>query len=126
MNRFLNAFLVFFVPATGFAMGRAPGSAEGQAAGPYSGFLAIVPWLMIFGVFYFLLIRPQQKQAKAHQEMIDSLKRGDNILTQGGLYGMVIGIKGSIVEVKLNEEVKVRIDKSAVTRVIREDLEAVK
>ena len=127
MNRLLSFFLVFLPTTPVWSMGRAPdGSGAQTPATPYSGLLAMVPWLMIFGVFYFLLIRPQQKQAKSHQEMLDALKRGDNIVTQGGFYGVVSNIKGAVVEIKLNDEVKVRVDKAAIARVLREENDSAK
>jgi preprotein translocase subunit YajC len=121
MRCFLNMFPLIFVSGLAWSAGRMPGGSESQSpAAPYGGFLAIVPWLLIFGVFYFLLIRPQQKQAKERQAMLDALKRGDSVLTQGGFYGIVAGIKGSVVEIKLNEEVKVKVDKAAITRIFRD------
>lgn len=75
----------------------------------------------VFVIFYFLLIRPQQKQAKEHQKLLDNIKRGDRVLTTGGLYATVQAVKGTVLEVKLNEEVKVLLNKSAVSQVVTED-----
>ena len=71
-------------------------------AGPL---VALFPWILIFAVFYFLLIRPQQKRAKEHQQMLNNLKKGDKILTSGGIYGTIVGIKGNTLEVEIAEEV---------------------
>jgi preprotein translocase subunit YajC len=69
-------------------------------------------------IFYFLLIRPQQKRQREMQKMISGLKKGDRILTSGGLYGTVWDVKDDLVIVKLTEEVKVEVAKSAVQAVL--------
>ena len=83
--------------------------------------MGIVPWVLIFVVFYFLLIRPQQKQASEHKKMLESLKKGDKILTQGGLYATISAVKGKVLEVKLNDEVKVLLNKSGVAQMVAGD-----
>jgi preprotein translocase subunit YajC len=88
---------------------------------PSGGLMTFAPLLAILGIFYFLLIRPQQKQAKEHQRMVNELKRGDRILTQGGLYGTVQAVKGKVIEVKISEDTKVLIDKSYVAKVVQTD-----
>ncbi len=88
---------------------------------PSGGLMSFAPLLAILGIFYFLLGRPQQKQAKEHQRMVNDLKRGDRILTQGGLYGSVQSVKGKVIEVKISEETKVLIDKSYVAKVVQND-----
>ena len=88
-----------------------------------SQFTFLIPMLLIFVIFYFLLIRPQQKKQKQHQEMIGTLRRGDRIVTNGGLYGTVVDVKEHIIVVKIADEVKIEIVKNAVATVIekRED-----
>ncbi len=83
--------------------------------------MGMAPWIFIFVIFYFLLIRPQQKQAKEHKKMLDNLKRGDRVLTQGGLYATVSAVKGKVLEVKLNEDVKVLVSKAAVSELVAGD-----
>jgi preprotein translocase subunit YajC len=83
-----------------------------------------IPWqlFLIIGVlFYFMIFRPQQKQAKQQQAMVDALKKGDRILTQGGLYGVVAAVKGQVLEVKISDEVKVMMSRAAVSQVVSED-----
>jgi preprotein translocase subunit YajC len=91
-----------------------------DAAGPQSNFMMqFMPLLLIFVVFYFLLIRPQQKKIKTHLEMIASLKRGDRIVTGGGIIGVVNRIvdeKEVIVEIA--ENVKVRIARTTIADVL--------
>lgn len=78
----------------------------------------LVPIAAIFVIFYFLLIRPQQKQQKDHEKMLAELKKGDKILTTGGLYGSIQGIKGDDLEVRFAENVKLTVARSAVARVM--------
>lgn len=70
---------------------------------------------LIFAVFYFLLIRPQKKKEDARRKMIDALKKGDNIVTVGGLYGKVTQVDEASVLVQVDDNTKVRIDKSAIS-----------
>ena len=79
----------------------------------------LVPIAAIFAIFYFLLIRPQQKQQKEHDEMLKNVKVGDKILTSGGLYGTVTRILGeSDLEVQFSQTVKLTVNRTAVTRVV--------
>ncbi|MEK7388488.1 MAG: preprotein translocase subunit YajC, partial [Elusimicrobiota bacterium] len=72
----------------------------------------------IFVIFYFLLIRPQQKQQKEHATMLKNLKTGDKVLTTGGLYGSIVGFKGDDLEVQFSNTVKLTLARSAVARLI--------
>ena len=79
----------------------------------------LVPLILIFGIMYFLLIRPQQKKAKQHQAMVSSLRRGDQIVTQGGLIGKVSKVKEeNEIEVEIADGVKVRIVQSTIAQVL--------
>lgn len=71
---------------------------------------------MLFLIFYFLVIRPQQKQQKQHKEMLNSLQKGDKIVTNGGLYCEVVKPEEDFIKVKLNDETIVRIDRNFVSR----------
>jgi preprotein translocase subunit YajC len=84
----------------------------------------MIPIAAVFVIFYFFLIRPQQKQARAHQQMLEALKKGDKILTAGGLYGVVMGIKGNDIEVRFAENVKLTVARSAITRVVLSESDA--
>lgn len=75
----------------------------------------VPPLLMMMVIFYFLLIRPQQKKQKEKEAMIGALKDGDNVVTNGGIYGTISKIKDNIVILKIAENTKIKIDKSAVT-----------
>ena len=89
----------------------------GSAPNPIVSF---VPMIVVIGILYFLVIRPQQKSAKDHQKMVDDLKSGDRVLTQGGIFGTVASLKGTVVVVKIAENVKVEVNRSSITQVILE------
>lgn len=83
------------------------------------GIMSFLPLILIFVVFYFLLIRPQQKKMKAHREMIGAVRRGDRVVTGGGMIGQIVKvIDGNEVDVQIAEGVKVRMLKSTITDVI--------
>jgi preprotein translocase subunit YajC len=95
---------------------------SGTEGGP-SLLTSFIPILLLFVIFYFLLIRPQQKKQKQHQSLISSLRRGDKIVTNGGLYGTVVDVKDHVIVLKIADDVKVELVKNAVATVIekRED-----
>ncbi len=82
------------------------------------GLQGLLPLILLFVIFYFLLIRPQQKQQKAHKEMIDSLKKGDKIVTNGGLYAEVVKTEEDFIKIKLSDTTNVRLDRAYVARKI--------
>jgi preprotein translocase subunit YajC len=75
----------------------------------------IVPFLLIILVFYFLILRPQQKRQKEKIKLLESVKKGDRIITTGGMHGLVEGIEDKSVLVKIDDNVKVKIEKSAIS-----------
>jgi preprotein translocase subunit YajC len=87
-----------------------------QAAGSGQGgqIMAFLPLILLFVVFYFLLIRPQQKRAKTHKSFMENLKKGDRVVTSGGLYGTITGVTDDAVTIEIAEKVRVKILKSAV------------
>jgi len=78
--------------------------------------VSMFPVLAIFAVFYFLVIRPQQKQQKEHEEMLSTLKKGDRVLLNGGIYGVVVSLRGQDLELKIAENVKIVAARSAVSK----------
>jgi preprotein translocase subunit YajC len=95
--------------------------AYAQAAGGAGDFLSsgVVPLVLIFVVFYFLLIRPQQKKAKQHREMLGALRRGDTIVTTGGLIGKIVKVVGDgELQVEIAEDVRVRVARGMVSDVL--------
>lgn len=91
--------------------------AAGGAPGGGSFLISIAPFLLIFVIFYFLMIRPQQKRLKQHQAMIAAVKRGDTVVTSGGLIGKVSKVADDELEVELAPSVKVRVVKSTLADV---------
>ncbi|WP_323764332.1 preprotein translocase subunit YajC [Marinovum sp.] len=79
-----------------------------------------IPLILIFAIMYFLLIRPQQKKMKQHQNMVSALRRGDQVVTQGGLIGKVTKVKedGNEIEVEIAEGVKVRVVQNTIAQVL--------
>ena len=100
-----------FFPSLAHAMGAAP--AGGEAGGnPITAFL---PLILMFAIFYFLLIRPQQKKAKQHKEYLSSLKRGDYILSGGGIYGRIMEVHGDKLTVEIAKDLNIEINRGYVS-----------
>jgi preprotein translocase subunit YajC len=97
-----------------------PSDPSGAGPSPFSMLLPILGMLLIF---YFLMIRPQQKRQKEMQKMLGALKKGDRVLTASGLYGVVSGLRDDVVVLKIADNVKVEMLKSAVTAVTAHDVE---
>lgn len=96
-----------------------PAFAQAAGAGATSAITSFVPLILIFGIMYFLLIRPQQKKLKDHKTMVGALRRGDQVLTQGGILGKVLKVNDDgILEVEIAEGVKVKMPRSAITQVM--------
>ncbi len=94
------------------AMGAPP--AAGQEAPPW--YMTMFPFVLMLVVFYFILIRPQQKKAKEHQQLLTGLRSGDKVLTSGGVVGVVVGVKEKTVTVR-SADTKIEILKSAVAEI---------
>ncbi|MCG2712246.1 MAG: preprotein translocase subunit YajC [Candidatus Omnitrophica bacterium] len=97
-----------------FAQG-VTGSSPAQGQGS---FMALLPmYLIIFLVFYFFLIKPQQKQQKEKQEMINAIKKNDEVITVGGIHATVVNVKDKSVILKVDDNVKIEFDKNSITMV---------
>ena len=96
-----------------YAMGGMGGGGEGGGGG----FAAFMPLILMFVIFYFLLIRPQQRKQKLHREMLSNLKKGDQIITSGGLYGKVTGISDTVVTVEIADRVRVKLARNFISTV---------
>ncbi len=88
--------------------------AEAAAAGAQGGFASLVPLILIMVIFYFLLIRPQQKRMKQHRAMVESLKKGDKIVTSGGIFGQIVDVKEDVLKVEIADGVRIRIKRDSV------------
>jgi preprotein translocase subunit YajC len=86
-----------------------------------AGFMqTIILFGLIFVIFYFMIIRPQQKRQKERQKMLDAVKKGDKIITSGGIHGSVIGVDEKTLLVQIADNVKVKVERGSVSGVIRE------
>ncbi|HHD56961.1 MAG TPA: preprotein translocase subunit YajC [Desulfobulbaceae bacterium] len=94
-----------------FAQGAAPAAGSGAAGGIAS----FVPLILIFVVFYFLLIRPQQKKAKEHQAYLNNLKKGEKVITNGGIYGRITGLTDTAVTLEIADNVTIKVVRNAIT-----------
>lgn len=93
--------------------------AQGSQQGDAFGFL--LPMIVIFAAFYFLLIRPQQKKQKAHAELVSNLSAGTEILTAGGILGVITGISEHYVIVKIADNTEIKMQKTSVAQVVPKD-----
>lgn len=91
---------------------------NGTNGGSLTGSLVMIGLMIV--IFYFFLIRPQKKQEKETKRMIDALKKGDKIVTIGGIYGTVFSVKDSTVVVKVDDSTKIEFTKTAISRVVTE------
>lgn len=96
-------------------------SLAAQPGGGSAFLIGILPWILIFLIFYLLLIRPQQKRAKEHQAEIASVKKGDEVVTGGGLRGRATKVTDTEVEVEIAQGVRVKAVKSTLSRVLKPD-----
>ncbi len=96
-----------------------PAYAQAATGGGAEMFTSFVPLILIFGIMYFLLIRPQQKKLKEHKAMVEALRRGDQVLTQGGIVGKVTHVNedGTVV-VEIADNVKVKVVKATIVQVM--------
>ncbi len=102
----LNQLLLFMAP-------------QGQDAG--SGMFAnIILFGSIILIFYFMIIRPQQKRAKERQAMIDSMKKGDKIITAGGIHGTIVGVEDKTVLVQIADNVKIKVERSTIGNILKD------
>jgi preprotein translocase subunit YajC len=98
-----------------YAMGTAGQGGEG---GISSQFAAFMPLILMVGIFYFLLIRPQQKKQKDHRQMLSNLQKGDVVITQGGLQGKITGITDTVATLEIAEKVRVKIQRGYIAALV--------
>ena len=91
----------------------------GSGGGGQGGGLgAFVPLILMFAIFYFLLIRPQQKKAKAHKAMLSAVKKGDRVVSSGGLHGVITGLTDDVVTMEIAPKVRVKVSRGSIAGVI--------
>jgi len=100
---------------TFLSLAQQQGAPAGRQVAPQGNFLtALVPFLLVFVIFYLLIIMPQRKKQKKHMEMVENLRPGSRIITTGGIYGTVMGVQKDRIELKVAANVKIDITKSAI------------
>ncbi|MGE5842977.1 MAG: preprotein translocase subunit YajC [Deltaproteobacteria bacterium] len=99
-----------------YAMGR--GGAGGDDAGGMSTF---IPLMLMFAIFYFLLIRPQQKKAKQHKALLASIKKRDRVVTSGGLHGVITGVADDVVTMEIAPKIRVKVSRGSVAGILKRD-----
>jgi preprotein translocase subunit YajC len=113
----LNPFIYHIFAAMALAMA-AMKNAHAEAAAPAGngseGFASLIPLLLIMVIFYFLLIRPQQKKLKEHKAMVESTKKGDSVITAGGIIGTVKDVKDDILVIEIADGVKVKVKRDTI------------
>lgn len=87
-------------------------------AGAGAAFTQFIPLILIFAIMYFLMIRPQQKRLKAHRTMVENVKKGDRVVTQGGILGKVVSVGEDELEVEIATGVRVRVIRSTLAQVV--------
>jgi len=95
-----------------YAMGASGEGAAGQAGG---GLQPLITMALVFFIFYFLLIRPQQKRLKDHKSLIDSIEKGDDVITNGGILGKVVGITEKVITLEIGEKARIKVLKSSIS-----------
>lgn len=91
---------------------------SGQAGGTAGLLMGILPWLLIFAIFYFLMIRPQQRRVKEHQAAISAVRKGDEVITGGGIRGRVTRVSDDELEVEIAQGTRIRVVKSTISQVL--------
>ena len=97
-----------------YALGQGASGGGGQG----SSFGAFIPLILMFVIFYFLLIRPQQKKAKMHKQMLSAIKKGDKVVSSGGLHGVVTGLADDVVTIEIAPKVRVKISRGSVSGIL--------
>ena len=100
-----------------YAMGTGGTGGGGQGGG----FGAFVPLILMFAIFYFLLIRPQQKKAKDHKAMIANVKKGDTVVSSGGLHGLITGIKDDVVTMEIAPKIRVKVSRGSIAGLAKKE-----
>ena len=92
---------------------------QGGAEGASGGFSAFVPLILMFVIFYFLLIRPQQKKQKEHRELLNNLRKGDRIITGGGIHGRITAADQTTLTVEIADKVRVKVNRANVSGLVQ-------
>ena len=94
----------------------------GGGGGQGSSIMSFLPIILIFVIFYFLLIRPQQKRSKEHRTLLENIKTGEYVLTSGGIYGRITGIKDNLITLEISDKVRVKVNRGNIAGVVKSDV----
>ncbi len=106
----------------GIDLAYAMGVPGGGGSGGAQGWMSFLPIVFIFVIFYFLLIRPQQKRAKDHRKLLEDLKVGEYVLTSGGIYGRITGLRDNIITLEISDKVRVKVSRGNIAGVVKQDV----
>ncbi len=97
------------------AYAMAPGGGQGGGGG----FAAFIPLILIFAVFYFILIRPQQKRQREHKQLLQNLRKGDRVITGGGIHGTIVNLTDTVATLEIADKVKVKVGRNSISALVR-------
>jgi preprotein translocase subunit YajC len=103
-----------------WAYAQTSGAAPSGGGGIFGQINMLIPFIAMFAIFYFLLIRPQQKKQRELRQLLQNLKRGDRVVTSGGIYGTIAKIRNDIVHLEIADQVRIRVSKSSISEVVAE------
>lgn len=112
-NKMLNLVLIVGLLITLAFIGGCVPAGDGEPTGGFD-WTIIIFLVLIFGIFYFLLIRPQRKRQKEHKQLVEELKRGDKVITAGGIYGVIESTSEESIVIKVESGTTVRVDRNSV------------
>jgi preprotein translocase subunit YajC len=107
-------------------LAQSPAAPAGGASAPGGGIGFFVPFIFLFIIMYFIMIRPQARRQKEQQKLISALKTGDDVITSSGIHGRITNVKDSTVMLRVDDNVKIEMDKTAITTVVKTKTEAAK
>jgi len=103
-----------------WAYAQTSGAAPSGGGGIFGQINMLIPFIAMFAIFYFLLIRPQQKKQRDLRQMLQNLKRGDRVVTSGGIYGTIVKIRNDIIHLEIADQVRIRVNKSSIADLVGE------
>jgi preprotein translocase subunit YajC len=103
-----------------WAYAQTSGAAPSGGGGIFGQINMLIPFIAMFAIFYFLLIRPQQKKQRDLRRMLQNLKRGDRVVTSGGIYGTIVKIRNDIIHLEIADQVRIRVNKSSIADLVKE------
>ena len=103
-----------------WAYAQTSGAAPSGGGGIFGQINMLIPFIAMFAIFYFLLIRPQQKKQRDLRQMLQNLKRGDRVVTSGGIYGTIVKIRNDIIHLEIADQIRIRVNKNSIADLVKE------